>query len=121
MKSAKEAQELVAKETIVLKGVEVEVRPYNSLTKRSKLRKIPNVGQRSVFLGGLPEGTTARDIKDTLMKMGMKVLNWPVISDKFSRQVILEEVPQAARLIKMRKLLLNGKLVDIRPFVNKFS
>lgn len=121
MKSVKQAQELVAKKTIMLKGVNVEVRPYNWLTKPSKSRKIPNVRKRSVFLGGLPDGTTARDIKQTLMKMRMKVLNKPVITDRFSRQVILESVSQAARLINMRKILLNGKLVDIRPFVKQFN
>jgi len=120
MRSVEQAQELVARGSITLEGVKVEVRPYNSLAKLSELKKIPNVGKRSIFLGGLPNGTTAKDIKEVVMNMGMKVLNSPVVKNGFSRQVILENVPQAKTLIKMKKILLNGKLVDVRPFVNHF-
>jgi len=119
MRSAEQAKELVARGTIMIGGVEVEVRPYNSLTKLSELKKIPNVGKRSIFLGGLPLGTTANDLKNALNKLGMKVLNYPVIKDGFSRQVILETISQAKTLIKMKKILLNGKLVEVKPFVNQ--
>jgi len=119
MRSVEQAQELVARKTITIGGVEVEVRPYNSLTKLSVLKKIPNVVKRSIFIGGLSFGTTANDLKDALGKLGMKVLNYPVIKDGFSRQVILETIAQAKTLIKMKKILLNGKLVEIKPFVNQ--
>jgi len=119
LRSAEQAKELVAKGKIILEGVEVDVRPYNSLTKLSELKKIPNVGKRSIFLGGLPIGTTVKDLKEAIQKLGMKVLNYPLIKDGFSRQVILENVSQAKNLIKMKKILLNGKLVDVRPFVNQ--
>jgi len=119
MRSAEQAKELVARGTITIGGLEVEVRPYNSLTKLSELKKIPNVGKRSIFLGGLPFGTTANDLKDALSRLGMKVVNYPVIKDGFSRQVILETIPQAKTLIKMKKILLNGKLVEVKPFINQ--
>jgi len=120
LRSVEQAQELVSKRTILLGGVKVEVRPYNSLTKQSELKKIPNVGKRSIFLGGLPSGTTAKDIQEAIKTLGMKVLNYPVIKDGFSRQVILEKIAQARTLIKMKKIFLKGKLVDVRPFVNQF-
>jgi len=120
LRSVEQAQELVSRGTITLGGVRVEVRPYNSMTKLSELKKIPNVGKRSIFLGGLPRGATTEDIKEAIKKMGMEVLNYPVIKDGFSRQVILEKVAQAKTLIGMKKIFLKGKLVDVRPFVNQF-
>jgi len=119
MRSAEQAKELVARGKITIGGLEVEVRPYNSLTKLSELKKIPNVGKRSIFLGGLSFGTTANDLKDALEKLGMKVLNYPVIKDGFSRQVILETMVQAKTLIKMKKIMMNGKLVEVKPFINQ--
>jgi len=120
LRSVEQAQELVSRGTITLGGVRVEVRPYNSMTKLSELKKIPNVGKRSIFLGGLPRGATTEDIKEAIKKMGMEVLNYPVIKDGFSRQVILEKVAQAKTLIGMKKIFLKGKMVDVRPFVNQF-
>merc|ERR1719419_1517677 len=107
LRSVEQAQELVSRGTITLGGVRVEVRPYNSMTKLSELKKIPNVGKRSIFLGGLPRGATTEDIKEAIKKMGMEVLNYPVIKDGFSRQVILEKVAQAKTLIGMKKTFFN--------------
>jgi len=119
LRSAEQVRELISKRTIKIHGVEVEVRPYNSLSKVSELKKIPNVSRRSVFLGGLSSGTTAKNIQDFFTKLGMSVINYPVIKNGFSRQVIFESVLQASTLIKMKKIWLNGKYVDVRPFVNK--
>jgi len=119
LRSAEQVRELISKRTIKIHGVEVEVRPYNSLSKVSELKKIPNVSRRSVFLGGLSSGTTAKNIQDFFTKLGMSVVNYPVIKNGFSRQVIFESVLQASTLIKMKKIWLNGKYVDVRPFVNK--
>jgi len=118
LRSVEQAQELVAKRTIILDGVKVEVRPWKSSTRHSQLKNIPSVGNRSIFLQGLRVGTTAKDIKDTLKKMGMRVVNQPVIKDGFSGQVILETDSQAQDLIRMKKMFLNVKFVDVRPFVN---
>jgi len=120
MRSAEQAKELVARGTITIGGFQVEVRPYNSSTKLSELKKIPNVGKRSVSLGGLSFGTTVNNLKDALNKLGMKVINYPILKDGFSRQVILETISQAKSLIRMKNIMLNGKLIEVKPFVNQY-
>jgi len=119
MRSVEEAKELVEKGVITINGTEVQIRPFNSFMKQSKSKKIPNVGKRSVFLGGLPNGTTSKDIKEALMTMKMKVVNYPVVKFGYSRQVILENVVQANTLINMKKVFIKGTFVDVRPFVNQ--
>jgi len=119
MKTVEQAKDLIEKEVIMIEGMAVEVRPYNSLTKLSELKKLPNVGRRSVFIGGLPAGTTTKNLQDVLAGMGMKVLNYPVIKHGFARQVILDTISQAKSLIKMEKILINGVYGDVRPFVNQ--
>jgi len=119
MKTVEQAKDLIEKGVIMIEGMEVEVRPYNSLTKLSELKKLPNVGKRSVFIGGLPVGTTTKDLQDVLVEMGMKVINYPVIKHGFARQVILDTISQARSLIKMKKIQINGVYGDIRPFVNQ--
>jgi len=119
MKTVDQAKDLIEKEVIMIEGMAVEVRPYNSLTKLSELKKLPNVGKRSVFIGGLPAGTTTKNLQDVLAGMGMKVLNYPVIKHGFARQVILDTISQAKSLIKMEKIKINGVYGDVRPFVNQ--
>merc|ERR1719285_1153719 len=119
MKTVEQAKDLIKRGTILIDGLEVEVRPYNSLTKLSKLKKLPNVGKRSVFIGGLSRGTTTKNLQDVLLDMGMKVINYPVIKHGFARQIILDTISQAKTLIKMKKIQVNGTFVDVRPFVNQ--
>jgi len=119
MKTVEQAKDLIEKGVIMIEGMAVEVRPYNSLTKLSELKKLPNVGRRSVFIGGLPAGTTTKNLQDVLAGMGMKVLNYPVIKHGFARQVILDTISQAKSLIKMEKIQINGVYGDVRPFVNQ--
>jgi len=119
MRTVEQAKDLIDRGTILIEGLEVEVRPYNSLTKLSELKKLPNVGKRSVFVGGLSNGTTTKNLQDVLLKMGMKVINYPVIKHGFARQVILDTISQAKTLIKMKKIQVNGTYVDVRPFVNQ--
>jgi len=121
MRSAQEAKELVELGTIMINGVKVEVRPFNSLMKQSESRKIPNIKKRSIFLGGLSDCTTAKDIQEALAEMGVNVVNYPVVKFGFSRQVILETVRQATALIEKKKILINGTLVDVRPFLRQQS
>jgi len=121
MRSVDEAKELVEKGFIMINGFEVEVRSFNSYNKQSKVRKIPNVGKRSVFLGGLAIGTTVKDIQDVMMKLGLRIVNYPVIKLGFSRQLIFETISQAQKLIKMKKVLINGKHVNVRPFSHQQS
>jgi len=121
MRSAQEAKELVELGTITINGVEVEVRPFNPLMKQSKSRKIPNIDKRSIFLCGLSEGTTAKDIQKVFAGLGIRIVNYPVIKFGFSRQVILETVRQARALIERKKILIDGTLVDVRPFMGQQS
>jgi len=119
MKTVDQAEDLINKGVIMIEGLEVEVRPYNSLTKLSELKKLPNVGKRSVFMGGLSPGTTTKNVQDVLEALGAKVLNYPVIKHGFARQIILDTISQAKALIKMRKIKINGTFADVRPFVNQ--
>jgi len=119
MKTVDQAKDLINKGVIMIEGLEVEVRPYNSLTKLSELKKLPNVGKRSVFIGGLSPGTTTKNVQDVLEALGAKVLNYPVIKHGFARQIILDTISQAKALIKMRKIKINGTFADVRPFVNQ--
>jgi len=119
MKTVDQAKDLINKGVIMIEGLEVEVRPYNSLTKLSELKKLPNVGKRSVFIGGLSPGTTTKNLQDVLEAIGVKVLNYPVIKYGFARQIILDTISQAKALIKMRKIEINGSFADVRPFVNQ--
>jgi len=121
MRSVQEAKELVKRGTIMISGVDVEVRPFNSFMKQSESRKIPRIQKRSVFLGGLSKGTTAKDIQDVFKKLGVRVVNYPLAKFGFSRQVILESTRQAKRIIKMKKVLINGTYVDVRPYVRQPS
>jgi len=118
MKTVDQAKDLINKGVIMIEGLEVEVRPYNSLTKVSELKKLPNVGKRSVFIGGLSPGTTTKNLQDVLEALSVKVLNYPVIKHGFARQVILNTISQAQALIKMRQINVNGTYAYIRPFVH---
>jgi len=119
MRSVEEAKELVDKGVININGFEVEVRSFNSYNKHSKSRKIPNVEKRSVFLGGLSKGTTVKDILGAMMELNLRVVNYPVVKLGFSPQVILQTVSQAQKLVKMKKIYVNGKFVDVRPFAHQ--
>jgi len=119
MKTVEQAKDLIERGVIIIDGHEVEVRPYNSLTKLSKLKKLPNVGKRSVFIGGLSAGTTTKNLLDVLSEMGLKVINYPVVKHGFARQVILETISQAKTIVKMRHIRVNGEFADVRPFVNQ--
>jgi len=119
MRSVEEAKELVERGTITINGVEVEIRPFNSLMKQSESRKIPNVKKRSIFLGGLSDSTTPKDIQNAFAEMGVRIVNYPVVKFGFSRQVILETIRQAKAMIAKKKVVINGTLVDVRPFVRQ--
>jgi len=118
METVDQAKDLLKKGTIMIGGLEVDVRPYYSRNKLSELKKLPNVAKRSVFLGGLSKGTTTKHLQDVLSEMGMKVINYPVIKNGFARQVVLDSISQAKSLINMKKIQVAGTCVDVRPFRN---
>jgi len=115
--SVEEAQRLVQKGTIVIDTAVVRVRPFEAFTTDSK-KKCPDEVVRSTFLGGLSPGTTVEMIQDELAKIGMVVVNVPVLKSGYCPQVVLETFEQARKLLEMKRLQINGALVNVRPFAN---
>lgn len=74
--------------------------------------------ERSVFLGGLIKGTTGEMVHDALRKIGLVVVNDPALKHGYCRQVVLETVQGAERLLKMKRVHINGSKVNIRRFAN---
>lgn len=116
--SVTEAQRLIEKGKINIDGSLVDVRPYEAFAKDNLEKKLPDDIKRSVFLGGLVTGTTGQRIKDDLEKMDVKVVNHPIIKTGFSPMVTLGTVQQAQLLVKLKKVLVNDALVDVRPYVD---
>lgn len=115
--SVEEAQKLIKKGTIVIDGSVVRVRPFEALT-RDKKKKLPDEVERSVFLGGLPTGTTGEMIKVELGKLGLVVVNTPELKSGYSPQVAFQTFEQARKLLKLQRVEINGSLVSVRPFAN---
>jgi len=116
--SVSEAQQLIEKGKINIDGSLVDVRPYEAFAKDNLEKKLPDDIKRSVFLGGLVTGTTGQKIKDDLEKMDVKVVNHPIIKTGFSPMVTVSTVQQAQLLVKLKKVLINEALVDVRPYVD---
>jgi len=116
--SVNEAQRLIEKGKINIDGSLVDVRPYEAFAKDNLEKKLPDDIKRSVFLGGLVTGTTGQRIKDDLEKMDVRVVNHPIIKTGFSPMVTVGTVEQAQLLVKLKKVLLNDALVDVRPYVD---
>jgi len=115
--SIDEAKNLIAKGSIVINGRTIEVRPFEAFTKDNE-KKLPDEVERSVFLGGLSDGTTSQDINESLLKKCCNVVNSPVVRAGFSPQVILETVEQAQLLLNFETVEINGVPVSVRPFAN---
>jgi len=113
-----EAQQLIKKGRFFFDGSQVDVRPYEAFAKDNMEKRLPDFTKRSVFIGGLPNGTTCEMIIDDLKKLGLKVVNHPLIKTGFTPRVTLGTAEQAQKLIKMKKVRINHSLVDIRPYVN---
>jgi len=117
--SVQEAQRMIEKGKIMIDGVLVDVRQYEAFAKDNLLeKKLPVDIKRSVFLGGLPNGTTGQMIKEELQKLDVKVVNHPLIKTGFSPQVMLGSAEQAQKLVNLKKVRINNTLVDVRPYVN---
>jgi len=113
--SVEEAQRLVEKKTIIIDTAVVQVRAFKA---RDNEKIQPNEFKRSVFLGGLKSSTTVEMIRHELGKMGLVVVNNPVLKSGYSPQVIFETFQQAQTLLKKMKVQINGALVNVRPFAN---
>jgi len=116
--SVEEAQQLIKKGRIFIDGSQVDVRPYEAFAKDDLDKRLPDDTKRSVFIGGLSNGTTGQMIINGLEKLDVKVVNHPLIKTGFTPKVTLGAVEQAQKLIKMKKVQIHHSLVDIRPYVN---
>lgn len=118
MGSVEEARSLIEKRKILIDGSLVDVRPYEAFAKDDMDKKLPDDIKRSVFLGGLCNGTTSQMIKDDLDRLDVKVVNHPLIKTGFTPKVTLGSIEQTNMLIKLKKVRINDTLVDVRPYVN---
>jgi len=116
--SVEEAQQLIKKGRIFIDGSQVDVRPYEAFAKDDLDKRLPDDTKRSVFIGGLSNGTTGQMIINDLEKLDVKVVNHPLIKTGFTPKVTLGAVEQAQKLIKMKRVRIHHSLVDIRPYVN---
>jgi len=116
--SVEEAQQLIKKGRIFIDGSQVDVRPYEAFAKDDLDKRLPDDTKRSVFIGGLSNGTTGQMIIDDLEKLDVKTVNHPLIKTGFTPKVTLGTVEQAQKLIKMKRVRIHHSLVDIRPYVN---
>lgn len=109
--SIEQAQQLMEMGKILIDGSMCDVRPYED-------KKPPDSIKKSVFLGGLPTGLKVKEIKESLQALGVTVCNYPILKNGFSPQVVLATPEQAQRLVKLRRVSIAGKLVEVRPYVN---
>jgi len=117
--SVEQAQLLINKGRISIDGTDVDVRPYrpqNSANQDKK--KLSDDANCSIFLGGLASGTTRHMIKDDLEKLGVKVVNNPLVKMGFSPQVRLGTPEQAQKVVQLKQVVVNNALVDVRPYIN---
>jgi len=119
--SFEEARRLIESRKILIDGSIVDVRPYEACATDGMDKRFPDDMNRSVFLGGLRSGTTSKVIQDDLDKLDVKVVNHPLIKSGFTPKVTLGSVEQTNKLIRMKKVRINDRLVDVRPYVNSKS
>jgi len=114
--SIEQAEKLIASRFLYIDEHRVDVRPYQD---REQLRKgLPSVVKRSVFLGGLPESTTGEMIINDLRRLDVKVVNFPVLKNGYAPRVVLESLEHAKMLVSLKRVIVNGTVVDVRPYVN---
>jgi len=114
--SVKVAEKLINQRYIFIDDTRVDVRPYKD---RDQLRKgLPSVVKRSVFLGGLPEGTTGERIIEDLQRLDVTVVDYPVVKDGYAPRVVLGSVEHAKMLVSLKRVMVNSSAVDVRPYVN---
>jgi len=114
--SVEQAEKLIAQRFIVVDNNRLDVRPYQN---REQLRKgLASAVQRSVFLGGLPDNTTGERIIADLERLDIKVVDPPVIKNGFAPRVILESIEHAKMLVSLKRVIVNGTIVDVRPYMD---
>jgi len=114
--SVEEAQKLICVGYINIGDHRVTVRPFQD---KDKLRHLPpRPSKRSVFLGGLPEATTGEMIIHDLGRLDVKVDGFPIVNNGFAPRVVLESLKHKKLLVALKRVMINGSVVDVRPYVN---
>jgi len=114
--TVEEAEMLIGQRYIYIDDHRVDVRPYQD---RDQLRQVlPRVVKRSVFLGGLPENTTGNMIIKDLQRLDVKVVEYPVVKNGYAPRVVLGSLEHAKMLVDLKRVMVNGTVVDVRPYVN---
>lgn len=116
LRSIGEAQRLLRKGKILITGSNVEVRPYQAFTQKEFDRQL-DINKRSVFLGGLPAKLTVSMLKSEMSKVGLKVVNRPIMKTGYAPKVTLATEEQAWALVAKCTIEIYGVAVDVRPFV----
>lgn len=112
LESVQQAMVLIAMRYIRIAERRVGVRPYQ---RKHHLRDcISNLARRTVFLDGLCEKTTGKMIIDDLLYLGAWVVEYPVITGYASR-VVLGSSRQAKMLVTLKRVIINGAVVDVIP------
>jgi len=114
--SVEEAERLVAQQYIYIDDQRVDVRPYQGEDKLQPT--FPSVVKRSVFLGGLPENTTGEMIMKDMQRLDIKVEVVPVVKSGYAPRVVLASLKDAKMLVELKRVVVNGTVVDVRPYVN---
>jgi len=114
--SVEEAQDMIRRGKIVIKGTWVDVRPFEAFVKDRLKMGTEDEIKRSIFLGGLSNSTTGWSIKERLTQLGFKTVNHPVVKSGFAPQVIMESVEQAHKLIRLKKMKIDKRFVEVRPY-----
>jgi len=110
--SVEQAEKLIAQRFVFIDNERVDVRPYQD---RDQLRKGV---KRSVFLGGLPTSTTGEMIIADLKRLDIEVVDFPLIKNGYAPRVVLGSIEHAKMLISLKRVVVNGTFVDVRPYVN---
>jgi len=118
LESVEDAKKLIEKRSIIIDGSLVDVRAFETFAKGVHNETRPDEIKHSVFLGGLSRGTTSQMIKDELKSLDVKVINQPEVKKGFSPKVTFGTMKETTMLIKLKKVKINDKLVDVRPYVS---
>jgi len=114
--SVEQAKRLVAQRFFYIANYRLDVRPYQD--KQQMRKGLRSMVKRSVFLGGLPENTTGDMVITDLKRLDVSVENYPVVKNGCARRVVLDSVEHAKMLVALKRVLVNGIAVDVRPYVN---
>jgi len=69
-----------------------------------------------IFLGGIPANVSRKALFYELKRIGIPVINLPMVIDRFTPRVALESKESAQIYIRKKFIKIFGKNVDVRPY-----